>query len=69
LLDNIDFGDDFAGVRNRLIIEILYFTGMRSSELVKLRNSDVIAPEMTIKVNGKGGKQRMIPVGQTFSRH
>jgi integrase/recombinase XerC len=68
LLDKIDFGDDFAGVRNRLIVEILYFTGMRRSELVKLRISDVNISEMVIKVNGKGGKQRMIPVGQTFSR-
>ncbi|MGF1586181.1 MAG: tyrosine-type recombinase/integrase [Bacteroidales bacterium] len=68
LLDNIEFGDDFAGVRNRLIVEILYFTGMRRSELVKLRNSDVNSTEMSIKVNGKGGKQRMIPVGRTFSQ-
>jgi integrase/recombinase XerC len=68
LLDNVEFGDDFAGVRNRLILEILYFTGMRRSELVNLRNSDVNSHEMSIRVNGKGGKQRMIPVGQTFSQ-
>ena len=68
LLDNIEFGDDLTGVRNKLIVEILYFTGMRRSELVKLRNSDVNSNEMTIKVNGKGGRQRMIPVGQAFSQ-
>jgi integrase/recombinase XerC len=68
LLDNVEFGSDFTGVRNRLIVEILYFTGMRRSELVKLRNSDVNSTEMSIKVNGKGGKQRIIPVGRTFSQ-
>ena len=68
LLDQVDFGDDFAGVRNRLIIELLYFTGMRRSELIKLCNSDVDHYEMIIKVHGKGGKERHIPVGQVFSQ-
>ena len=36
LLDNINFGDDFEGIRNRLIIEMLYFTGMRVNELTGL---------------------------------
>lgn len=66
LLDETDFGDDFSGVRDRLIIEMLYFTGIRRSELIKLRNSDVNIPEMVIKVHGKGGKERHIPVGQAF---
>ena len=67
LLDDVNFGDDFSGVRNRLIIETLYFTGMRRSEMVKIVNSDVDASEMVIRVHGKGGKQRLIPVGQAFS--
>ena len=67
LLDETDFGDDFRGVRDRLIIEMLYFTGMRRSEIIKLSNSDVDIPGMIIKVHGKGGKQRYIPVGQSFS--
>jgi integrase/recombinase XerC len=68
LLDQVDFGDDFAGVRNRLVIELLYFTGMRRSELIKLCNSDVDSYKMIIKVHGKGGKERHIPVGQVFSQ-
>ena len=68
LLDQIDFGEDFTGVRDRLIIEMLYFTGMRRSELIKLCNSDVDSSEMIIKVHGKGGKERHIPVGQAFSQ-
>ncbi len=68
LLDQVDFGDDFTGVRNRLIIELLYFTGMRRSELIRLCNSDVNHYEMVIKVHGKGEKERHIPVGQVFSQ-
>jgi integrase/recombinase XerC len=68
LLDVEDFGEGFTGVRDRLIIEMLYFTGMRRSELIHLCNADVDSAEMHIKVNGKGGKQRLIPVGQFFSK-
>lgn len=68
LLDRVNFGNDFTGVRDRLIIEMLYFTGMRRSELITLCNSDVDSSEMTIKVHGKGGKERVIPVGQAFSQ-
>ena len=41
LLDNYNFGDGFAGIRNRTIIEMLYLTGMRRAELIGFRNSDV----------------------------
>src|SRR4030042_6795309 len=41
LLDENNFGNDFAGLRNRLIIEMLYMTGMRRSELTGLRNRDI----------------------------
>ncbi len=66
LLDDVDFGEDFTGMRDRLIIEVLYFTGMRRSELINLCNSDVDNFLMILKVRGKGGKERYIPVGQTF---
>jgi len=67
LLDEVEFGDDFNGARNRLLIEMLYFTGMRRSELIGLKNNDVNISGMTIKVLGKGGKERLIPVGNAFS--
>jgi integrase/recombinase XerC len=67
LLDRENFGDDFAAVRDRLIIEVLYFTGIRRSELIGLSHSDVDLSKMTIKVHGKGGKERYIPVGSSFS--
>lgn len=62
LLDNYSFGDSFAGVRNRTIIELLYLTGMRRSELIGLRDNDVDLVEGSLKVTGKRNKQRIIPL-------
>ncbi len=66
LLDDYDFGDGFAGIRNRTIIEMLYQTGMRRSELIGLRNIDVDLEEGSLKVTGKRNKQRIIPVMKPF---
>ncbi|HUX55526.1 MAG TPA: tyrosine-type recombinase/integrase [Bacteroidales bacterium] len=66
LLDDYNFGDDLAGIRNRTIIEMLYFTGMRRSELIGLRNLDVDLKEEAIKVTGKRNKQRIIPLVKSF---
>ena len=57
------FEDNFAGIRDRLIIELLYGTGMRLSELVNLTEQDVNLYEQYIKVLGKRNKERIIPVG------
>lgn len=64
LLDGDGFGDDFEGVRNRLIVEILYDTGMRRSELIGIRNVDIDYEAMQIKVTGKRNKQRLIPFAE-----
>jgi len=56
------FGDDFEGLRNRLIMTMFYFTGMRLSELVGLTLQSVDVDAMTIKVMGKGSKERIIPI-------
>lgn len=61
LLDSEIFNDDFAGIRDRLVIEMLYATGMRVSELVSLKCKDVDTRSMTILVTGKGNKQRLVP--------
>jgi len=61
LLDGDGFEDDFEGIRDRLIIELLYDTGMRRSELAGVRNKDIDYEAMTIKVTGKRNKQRIIP--------
>lgn len=57
------FEDNFGGMRDRLIIELLYGTGMRLSELVNLKDQDVNQYEQYIKVLGKRNKERIIPVG------
>ena len=64
LLDEIDFGASFEGVRNRLMIEVLYSTGMRLSELINLKDADVDFGMSVLKVLGKRNKQRLIPFGE-----
>ena len=66
LLDNYSFGDGFAGIRNRTIIELLYTTGMRRSELIGLRDNDLDLAEGSVKVTGKRNKQRIIPLVKPF---
>jgi integrase/recombinase XerC len=67
LLDNNNFADDFAGIRNRTIIEMLYVTGMRRAELIGLHDIDVDLPGASVKVTGKRNKQRIIPLVRTFN--
>jgi integrase/recombinase XerC len=62
LLDNVSFGEDLEGLRNRLIIEMLYETGIRVNELVGIRTGDVNLYEDTLKVLGKRNKERIIPI-------
>ena len=60
--ENEIFGDDFKGLRDKLVIEMLFGTGMRLSELLGVKDTDVNAYEGTVKVLGKRNKQRIIPV-------
>ena len=65
LQDVIDFNeypDDFEGVRNRLIIELLYTTGMRRAELIGLTLNSYDSGNATLKVLGKRNKERLLPV-------
>ena len=66
LLDGNEFGDDFAGIRNSVIIEMLYTTGMRRAELTGLKDTDVDIQGATVKVTGKRNKQRIIPLLKPF---
>lgn len=61
LLDGDDFQDDFEGMRDRLLLELLYETGIRRMELITLRKADVDFDGMQLKVTGKRNKQRLIP--------
>lgn len=55
------------GHRNRAIIEVLYSCGLRVSELVSLKISDLFLEESFLRVTGKGDKQRLIPIGDPAS--
>jgi integrase/recombinase XerD len=55
------------GMRDRALIELLYATGLRVSELVGLRPSDVNLESGYLTCTGKGDKQRMVPIGHTAS--
>ena len=62
LLDDYAFGDDFEGVRNKLVIDLLYQTGMRRSELLGLKTWSVDRAGKSIKVKGKRDKERLVPL-------
>lgn len=62
LLNDISFPKDFEGVRDKLMIELLYTTGIRSAELMGLTINNVRFNESTIKVLGKRNKERIIPL-------
>jgi integrase/recombinase XerD len=53
------------GMRNKAMIEVLYGCGLRVTELISLRISDLYASQGYIKVTGKGNKERIIPIGAT----
>ena len=55
-------------IRNRAMLELLYATGVRVSELIRLRISDLDRTEGVVRVIGKGNKQRFIPVGREALR-
>lgn len=67
ILDSIDLSLP-EGQRNRAMLEVLYSCGLRVSELTSLRYSDVYFDEGFIKVEGKGSKQRLVPISDTAIR-
>ncbi|CAM4184348.1 tyrosine-type recombinase/integrase [Zobellia roscoffensis] len=62
VLSQIEFADDFEGVRDRLIIELFYTTGIRRAELINLKMADVSFSQHLLKVLGKRSKERMVPL-------
>lgn len=64
----IDLGASL-GQRNRAILETLYGSGLRVSELVNLRLSDIYYEENLLLVTGKGNKQRLVPLGKMCEKH
>jgi integrase/recombinase XerC len=62
LFSEVEFPDDWEGLTDRLLLALLYNTGMRLSELINLKESQVNDATRVIKVLGKGNKERVIPV-------
>lgn len=60
--ENEVFGNDFKGLRDKLVLEMLFGTGMRLSELLGVKDTDINTYEGTIKVLGKRNKERIIPI-------
>ncbi|MBN1986028.1 MAG: tyrosine-type recombinase/integrase, partial [Prolixibacteraceae bacterium] len=67
LLDDGFFTNDFRGVRDKLIISLLYGTGIRLAELLQLKDTDVYSKEYLIKVLGKRQKERIIPYPRSIN--
>jgi len=61
LLDGRFFTEDFEGRRDKAVVSLFYGTGMRLSELVGIRFSDLNLHERMVKVIGKGSKERLVP--------
>ncbi len=59
--DALQYSDDFRGLRDRFLIDLLYLTGMRRAELIALRDTDIDFGSSTLRVTGKRNKQRIIP--------
>lgn len=64
LFSHVEFSDDWTGRTDKLILTLLYTTGIRLSELIHLKESNVDAHYSQIKVLGKGNKERIIPVSK-----
>jgi len=57
------------GMRSKAIVEVLYGCGLRVTELINLRISDLYATEGYIRVTGKGNKERIVPIGETALKY
>ncbi len=64
LFTHMEFPDDWAGHTEKLILQILYHTGIRQAELIGLKENQIDFSKQSIKVLGKGSKERIIPIGK-----
>ncbi|MEZ4908286.1 MAG: site-specific integrase [Saprospiraceae bacterium] len=64
LLDDILTDTDFSSVRDKLIIQILYNTGIRRAELINIEDKDIDFSNKFIKIFGKGNKERIVPMNE-----
>jgi integrase/recombinase XerC len=67
LLDDGFFGNDFEALRDKLILSLLYGTGIRLAELMHLKDADIYQAEFLLKVLGKRNKERIIPYPRSLN--
>jgi len=65
---SFEFKDDFAGLRDRAMLELFYGCGIRLSELVGIDLKDIRFNERVVRIFGKGGKYRIVPIGRKTER-
>lgn len=68
LISGIDLSEP-QGERNRAILETLYACGLRVSELIQLKISDLYFDEGFLRITGKGNKQRLVPIGENTQKY
>lgn len=64
LLSHVEFSNDWKGQTEKLVIQLFYATGMRLSELINLKESQLDTAYQQVKVLGKGNKERIIPIAK-----
>jgi len=69
LLNEIEFDGDYEAVRDKMIIDTFYQTGIRLSELINLKNDHIDISNLTIKVLGKRKKERLIPISKNLANN
>jgi len=68
MINQTDMTDKF-GIRDRAILEIMYASGLRVSEVINLRINDLLFDDEIIKVFGKGSKERIVPIGSSAIKY
>ncbi len=64
LFNHVEFSDDWKGKTENLVLQLFYATGIRLSELINIKDGDVDYSKSQVKVLGKGGKERIIPISK-----
>ncbi|MCB0577619.1 MAG: tyrosine-type recombinase/integrase, partial [Saprospiraceae bacterium] len=67
LFTHIPFPDDYKGQLHRLLLELLYATGIRRSEAAQLKMADIDLERSVLRITGKGNKERLVPVAGYLS--
>lgn len=69
LFSEFEFENNFIGIRDKTILEVFYATGIRLTELIELKETDINFESQTIKVLGKRNKERLVPFNNKLGNH